>query len=57
MKTKKYIDSKDLPEFSKAIEYLKEGFYEENEYQYQQRMGYDMAINEIKPLLQREKKF
>lgn len=26
--------------------------YEENEYQYQQRMGYDMAINEIKPLLQ-----
>lgn len=25
---------------------------EENEYQYQQRMGYDMAINEIKPLLQ-----
>lgn len=25
---------------------------EENEYQYQQRMGYEMAINEIKPLLQ-----
>ena len=26
--------------------------FEENEYQYQQRMGYDMAMQQIKPLLQ-----
>ena len=28
--------------------------YEENEYQYQQRMGYDMAINEIKHFIKPE---
>jgi hypothetical protein len=26
--------------------------FEENEYQYQQRMGYDMAMRQVKPLLQ-----